>query len=149
MNFHSPKATAASILARARKGPRPFDLMRAERVLAAETLLNERRWLAGESLRRRHARGWQSDGDDVSALQTDEARTARQMLAETEAKVGPVCWRILVSIVIEGASLRDCRIQALEFPERAVDAVLLDRLRRGLDVAAVEFGLGATEAARP
>jgi len=46
----------------------------------------------------------------------------------------PAAWPVLVRVVIEGASLRDCRRLAPEIatPWRA-DAVLADRLRVALD----------------
>jgi len=50
------------------------------------------------------------------------------------ALAGPAAWPILTRVVVEGASLRDCRrlVPEIVTPWRA-DAVLADRLRVGLD----------------
>ena len=128
----------------------PFDVMRSTRALAPhDPKLNDIRWLIGEALRRVHRR---ADLDALRAAPLDRvggagqpgprsglpaseiALHARDKLHAAEQAAGPAAWPVLVRVVIEGASLRDCRRLAPEIatPWRA-DAVLADRLRVALD----------------
>jgi hypothetical protein len=127
-----------------------FDVMRSTRALAPhDPRLNDIRWLIGEALRRVHRR---ADLDALRAAPLDRvggagqpgprsglpaseiALHARDKLHAAEQAAGPAAWPVLVRVVIEGASLRDCRRLAPEIatPWRA-DAVLADRLRVALD----------------
>ena len=127
----------------------PFDVMRANRVLAPhDSRLNDIRWLIGESLRRTHQRA-RLDGLRAVALdrigetgfgprpglpQSEAALHARDKMRKAEDKAGPAAWPIVTRIVIEGAGVRDCRgfVPELATPWRA-DAVITDRLRVALD----------------
>jgi hypothetical protein len=128
----------------------PFDTMRANRVLAPhDPRLNDIRWLIGESLRRTHARarldqlrtvpldrvGSTGFGPRPGLPQSDIALHARDKLRRAEDRVGPASWPIVRRIVIEGATVRDCRrlVPEYETPWRA-DAVISDRLRVALDI---------------
>jgi hypothetical protein len=128
----------------------PFDTMRANRVLAPhDPKLNDIRWLIGESLRRTHARarldqlrtvpldrvGSTGFGPRPGLPQSDIALHARDKLRRAEDRVGPASWPIVRRIVIEGATVRDCRrlVPEYETPWRA-DAVISDRLRVALDI---------------
>ena len=127
----------------------PFDLMRANRVLAPhDPKLNDIRWLIGESLRRTHDRarldalravapdrlGATGFGPRHGLPQSEAALHARDKLRKVEDRVGPAAWPIVARIVIEGGGVRDCRslVPELETPWRA-DAVISDRLRVALD----------------
>jgi hypothetical protein len=127
----------------------PFDVMRSTRALAPhDPRLNDLRWLVGEALRRLHRR---ADLDALRAVPLDRigagahgprsglpaseaALHARDKLHAAEERAGPAAWPILMRVVVEGASLRDCRRLAPEIvtPWRA-DAILADRLRVALD----------------
>lgn len=128
----------------------PFDVMRANRVLAPhDPKLNDIRWLIGESLRRTHQRaqldslravapdrfGATGFGPRPGLPQTEAALHARDKMRKAEERVGPAAWPVLIRIVIEGAGVRDCRglVPELATPWRA-DAVVTDRLRVGLDL---------------
>ena len=128
----------------------PFDVMRANRVLAPhDPKLNDIRWLIGESLRRTHQRarldslravapdriGSTGFGPRPGLPQTEAALHARDKMRKAEDRVGPAAWPILTRIIIEGAGVRECRgfIPELATPWRA-DAVVTDRLRVGLDL---------------
>jgi hypothetical protein len=128
----------------------PFDVMRANRVLAPhDPKLNDIRWLIGESLRRTHQRarmdalravapdrlGARGYGPRPGLPETEAALHARDKLRKAEDRVGPAAWPILTRIIIEGAGVRECRgfIPELATPWRA-DAVVTDRLRVGLDL---------------
>lgn len=127
----------------------PFDVMRANRVLAPhDPKLNDIRWLVGEALRRAHHRahlirmGSVDLGGSATAAkgprfglpQSEAACDARDRVRNAENRVGPHAWPIVERIVIAGGALRDCRALVPEFatPWRA-DAVLIDRLRVALD----------------
>jgi hypothetical protein len=127
----------------------PFDLMRANRLLAPhDPKLNDIRWLIGESLRRTHQRarldalravapdrlGATGFGPRPGLPQSDAALHARDKLRKVEDRVGPAAWPIVARIVIEGGGVRDCRglVPELVTPWRA-DAVISDRLRVALD----------------
>jgi len=130
--------------------------MRANRVLAPhDSRLNDLRWLIGESLRRVHQRArldmlravpTQRIGEGVgprSGLPSSEAALhARDKLRRVEEKVGPAAWPVLARIVIEGASVPDCRryVPELATPWRA-DAVIADRLPVGLDALGSLLGV--------
>ena len=136
----------------------PFDLMRANRVLAPhDSKLNDVRWLIGESLRRTHQRartdalravapdrvgGATGYGPRPGLPQTEAALYARDKLRQAEERVGPAAWPILTRIVIEGAGVRECRgfVPELATPWRA-DAVVTDRLRVGLDLLGEIMGV--------
>ena len=127
----------------------PFDLMRANRVLAPhDQRLNDVRWLTGEALRRTHQRarldalrafapdrfGEAGFGPRTGLPQSEAALHARDKMRHAEERVGPHAWPILTRVVIEGAPVRECRglVPDLETPWR-VDAVVTDRLRVALD----------------
>jgi len=127
----------------------PFDVMRANRVLAPhDQRLNDIRWLIGESLRRTHQRarldalravatdriGETGFGPRPGLPQSEAALHARDKLRKAEDKAGPAAWPIVTRIVIEGAGVRECRgfVPELATPWRA-DAVITDRLRVALD----------------
>ena len=127
----------------------PFDVMRANRVLAPhDPRLNDIRWLVGESLRRTHQRarldalravapdrlGSTGFGPRPGLPQSEAALHARDKLREAEDRVGPAAWPIITRIIIEGAGVRECRgfVPELATPWRA-DAVVADRLRVALD----------------
>lgn len=127
----------------------PFDVMRATRSLAPhDPRLNDVRWLTGQALRgvhelatregmraapfgllRRAAAARKAPIDPVAAR-----FDARERLAACEEKAGPAAWTIVRRIVLEGASVRDCRefVPEIVTPWR-VDAVISDRLRVALD----------------
>jgi len=137
----------------------PFDVMRANRILAPQDpKLNDLRWLIGEALRRLHHR---AQLDSLRAVAPDRvggggfgprsglplaeiALHARDKLRETERLAGAAAWPILRRIVIEGAPLRGCRAMIAEVstPWRA-DAILADRLRCGLDALGECLGVTA------
>jgi hypothetical protein len=138
----------------------PFDVMRSTRALAPhDPRLNDLRWLIGEALRRLHRR---ADLDALHAAPLDRvggagahgprsglpaseiALHARDRLRAAAALAGPAAWPILTRVVIEGASLRDCRrlVPEIATPWRA-DAVLADRLRVGLDRLGEVVGVAA------
>jgi hypothetical protein len=127
----------------------PFDVMRANRLLAPhDPKLNDIRWLVGESLRRTHQRarldalravapdrfGVSGFGPRSGLPQAEAALHARDKLRKAEDRVGPAAWPIVSRIVIEGAGVRECRgfVPELATPWRA-DAVVADRLRVALD----------------
>ncbi len=127
----------------------PFDIMRANRLLAPhDSKLNDIRWLIGESLRRMHKRaqldalravapdriGSTGFGPRPGLPQAEAALHARDKLRRAEDRAGPAAWPIVTRIVIEGAGVRDCRgfVPELATPWRA-DAVVTDRLRVALD----------------
>jgi hypothetical protein len=135
----------------------PFDVMRANRVLAPhDAKLNDIRWLIGESLRRTHQRaqldslravapdrvGATSHGPRPGLPQAEAALHARDKLRKAEEQVGPAAWPILTRIIIEGVGVRECRgfIPELATPWRA-DAVVTDRLRVGLDILGELMGV--------
>lgn len=137
----------------------PFDVMRANRVLAPhDTKLNDIRWLVGEALRRTHQRarldnlravaldriGSSGFGPRPGLPQTEAALYARDKLKNAEDRVGPAAWPILTRIIIEGAGVRECRgfVPELATPWRA-DAVVTDRLRVGLDLLGGLLGVTA------
>ena len=127
----------------------PFDVMRANRILAPhDPRLNDVRWLIGEALRRLHRR---ADMDMLRSLSlerisgsapgprsglpaTDLALHARDKMRLAEEKTGAAAWPILIRIVIEGATVADCRrmVPEVTTPWRA-DAIVVDRLRVALD----------------
>ena len=127
----------------------PFDVMRSTRALAPhDPRLNDLRWLIGEALRRVHRR---AELDALRAVPLDRvgagahgprsglpageaALHARDKLRAAEERAGPAAWPVLARVVIEGASLRDCRrlVPEIVTPWRA-DAILADRLRVALD----------------
>ena len=138
----------------------PFDVMRSTRALAPhDPRLNDLRWLIGEALRRLHRR---ADLDALRAAPLDRvggagqpgprsglpaseiALNARDKLRAAAALAGPAAWPILTRVVVEGASLRDCRrlVPEIVTPWRA-DAVLADRLRVGLDRLGEVVGVAA------
>ena len=127
----------------------PFDVMRANRVLAPhDPRLNDIRWLVGELLRRTHQRarldalravapdrlGSTGFGPRPGLPQSEAALHARDKLREAEDRVGPAAWPIITRIIIEGAGVRECRgfVPELATPWRA-DAIVADRLRVALD----------------
>jgi hypothetical protein len=127
----------------------PFDVMRANRVLAPhDSKLNDIRWLVGEALRRTHQRarldtlravapdrlGETRFGPRRGLPESEAALQARDKLRRAEERVGPHAWPIVTRIVIEGAGVRECRgfVPELATPWR-VDAVVTDRLRVALD----------------
>ena len=130
--------------------------MRATRALAPhDPKLNDLRWLSGELLRRLHLT---ASLGGLKAVQLDAVRVspgprglplgeiaanARDKLRAVEIKVGRAAWPILICIVIEGGSVRDCRylIPELMTPWR-VDAVITDRLRVALDAMGYLVGYG-------
>jgi hypothetical protein len=138
----------------------PFDVMRSTRALAPhDPRLNDLRWLIGEALRRLHRRadldalraapldrvGGAGAHGPRSGLPTSEiALNARDKLRAAAALAGPAAWPILARVVIEGASLRDCRrlVPEIATPWRA-DAVLADRLRVALDRLGEVVGVAA------
>jgi hypothetical protein len=143
-------AAATRSAERVRRILDPFDVMRANRVLAPhDPKLNDIRWLVGESLRRTHQRasldslravapdriGSTGFGPRPGLPQTEAALHARDKMRKAEDRVGPAAWPILTRIIIEGAGVRECRgfIPELATPWRA-DAVVTDRLRVGLDL---------------
>jgi hypothetical protein len=127
----------------------PFDVMRSTRALAPhDPKLNDLRWLTGEALRRVHNR---SALDALRAISTERvgstgfgprsglpasevALHARDKMRSAEERVGPAAWPILTRVILEGASVRECRgfVPEIVTPWRA-DAVVTDRLRVGLD----------------
>jgi hypothetical protein len=128
----------------------PFDTMRANRVLAPhDPKLNDTRWLIGEALRRTHQRarldqlrafaldrpGGSGLGPRPGLPQSEIALDARNKLRQAKDRVGPHAWPIVTRIVIEGASVRDCRglVPELASVWRA-DAIVSDRLRVALDM---------------
>jgi hypothetical protein len=137
----------------------PFDLMRANRILAPhDPRLNDVRWLTGEALRRAHHRA-QLDGlravrPDRPAgggfgprpglPQSEAALHARDKLRRAEDQAGPAAWPIVRRVVIEGGGVRDCRafVPELATPWRA-DAVITDRLRVALDAIGPLMGVTA------
>ena len=134
----------------------PFDLMRANRALAPhDPRLNDLRWLIGESLRRVHQRArldmlravpteriGEGFGPRSGLPSSEAALHARDKLRRAEEKVGPAAWPVVARIVIEGASVRDCRgyVPELATPWRA-DAVIADRLRVALDALGSLLGV--------
>ena len=128
----------------------PFDMMRANRLLApSDPKLNDIRWLIGKSLRRTHQRarldqlravapdrlGSTGFGPRPGLPQSEIALNARDKLRACEDRAGPAAWPIVARIVIEGGGVRDCRgfVPELATPWRA-DAVIADRLRVALDL---------------
>jgi hypothetical protein len=137
----------------------PFDAMRAHRALAPhDPCLNDLRWLIGEALRRLHHRaaldslravaldrvGAGAPGARSGLPLSEIALNARDKLHAAERLAGAAAWPILRRIVIEGASIRHCRVLIAEVstPWRA-DAILADRLRCGLDALGVHLGVSA------
>ena len=138
----------------------PFDVMRSTRALAPhDPRLNDLRWLIGEALRRLHRRadldalraapldriGGAGQPGPRSGLPTSEiALHARDKLRAVATLAGPAAWPILTRVVVEGASLRDCRrlVPEISTPWRA-DAVLADRLRVALDRLGEALGVTA------
>ena len=135
---------------RARRILDPFDIMRANRLLAPQDQkLNDIRWLIGESLRRTHQRarldllravapdrmGSGAFGPRPGLPELEVALNARDKLRRAEDRVGTASWPIVIRIVIEGAGVRDCRgfVPEIATPWRA-DAVISDRLRVSLDL---------------
>ena len=108
-----------------------LDVLRARGMLAPDDYkLNGLRGQTGDKFRRLHA---QSRIDALpNAVTTSNAMLN---LAMCEDRVGPHIWPVMIRILIEGASVRDCRqlVFDVETPWRA-DAVVLDRLRIGLDM---------------
>ncbi|RBP01067.1 hypothetical protein DFR50_15912 [Roseiarcus fermentans] len=152
---------AGAVLARgegrSRRLLEPFDLMRANRVLAPhDPKLNDIRWLTGEALRRTHHRAQIVGPKSVDLAggpggafgprpglpQSEAALHARDRLRAAETRVGPHAWPLVVRIVIAGGALRDCRalVPELATPWRA-DAVLTDRLRVALDQIGALMGV--------
>ncbi len=140
----------------------PFDLMRANRILAPhDPKLNDVRWLIGEALRRCHHRarldslrsvdperfGAAGFGPRPGLPQAEAALHARDKLRQAEEKAGPAAWPILTRIVLEGGAVRDCRgfVPELATPWRA-DAVVADRLRVALDAIGELMGVTARRA---
>ena len=137
----------------------PFDVMRANRVLAPhDPKLNDIRWLVGESLRRTHQRarmdslravapdriGGTGFGPRAGLPETEAALHARDKMRRAADRVGPAAWPILTRIIIEGAGVRECRgfVPELATPWRA-DAVVTDRLRVSLDLLGELVGVTA------
>jgi hypothetical protein len=135
----------------------PFDAMRTHRALAPhDRRLNDLRWLIGEALRRLHQRaaldslravvteriGSRTSGPHSGLPQSEAALHARDKLRGAQALAGAAAWPVLRRIVIEGAQLRDCRAMIVEVstPWRA-DAILVDRLRCGLDALGAHLGI--------
>jgi hypothetical protein len=133
----------------------PFDVMRSTRALAPhDPKLNDIRWLIGEALRRVHQRAKLSAREAARASTgamhfplTEIALHARDKIRAAEQTVGPDEWPIVVSIVIEGACVRDCRslVPEVVTPWRA-DAVVMDRLRVALDQLGGLMGVTAGRA---
>ena len=140
--MNAPLTTEQCMVGRTR--PNAFDALRVAGKLG-DRETNLRLWRTGDALRRLHAVGWQAPSGDVTALQTPEARAAREKFAEIEAASDPVVWPLVVRVVIEGAAIRECR-DMLILPVRTgmvgyADAVLLDQLRAALDRIAPAFGV--------
>jgi hypothetical protein len=140
----------------------PFDMMRANRLLAPhDQKLNDIRWLVGESLRRAHQRarldslravatdslGSTGFGPRPGLPQAEAALHARDKLRKAEDEVGEHAWPIVTRIIIEGAGVRDCRgfVPELVTAWRA-DAVISDRLRCALDRLGGLMGVTARRA---
>ncbi|HTR13438.1 MAG TPA: hypothetical protein VMI72_09345 [Roseiarcus sp.] len=138
----------------------PFDMMRANRLLAPhDPKLNDIRWLIGESLRRAHHRarldalravatdriGSTGCGPRPGLPQSEAALHARDKLRKAADRAGPAAWPIVTRIVIEGAGVRECRgfVPELVTPWRA-DAVVADRLRVALDSIGDLMGITPT-----
>ncbi len=134
MNFQRPNRPDLQSRANA-----VFDAMRERGTLAADPAIASRRWVAGEALRRLHVRAWQADGESVTTIQTSLAREARVRLADLQHRIGHDGWSILTRVVLEGAAIADCTSLALEYSRQDARVVLLDRLRRALDVVAFDF----------
>jgi hypothetical protein len=133
---------------RVRRIADPFDLMRANRILAPhDARLNDLRWMIGEALRRPHHRASLSslrriDLERIGATgfgprsglpQGEMALQARDKLRDAERIAGAAAWPILQRIVIQGGGVRDCRAFILEVTtDWRVDAILTDRLRVAL-----------------
>jgi len=136
-----------------------FDLMRATRALApTDSRLNDVRWLVGDALRSLHHRarldalravapermGATGFGPRPGLPQAEAALFARDKLRAAEERVGPAAWPILLRIVVEGGTVRDCRCLVPEVvtPWRA-DAIIADRLRVALDLLGGLLGVTA------
>ena len=127
----------------------PFDVMRANRVLAPhDSSLNDLRWLIGDALRRLHQRaslnslrtidlervGTTGFGPRCGLPQTEAALLARDKLRDAERIAGIAAWPILERIVIQGGGVRDCRGLIVEVAtDWRADAICCDRLRVALD----------------
>ena len=138
-----PKETTETPPGRARALLDPFDVMRATRALAPySSEHNDVRWLTGKSLRRVHVSSEDESLELMSRLRYED------VLRSVENRVGPAAWPILKRIVLEGASVRECRhlVPEIVTPWRA-DAVITDRLRVALDMLAPL--LGVTGEAKP
>lgn len=108
----------------------PFDILRTTRALAPhDPNLNDTRWLIGEALQRIYGRAVHMPVESASFL------NARSKLREAEDRVGPAMWPVLFRVVIEDRLIRECRqfVPEAVTPWRA-DAVVMDRLRVGLDM---------------
>lgn len=127
----------------------PFDLMRANRVLAPhDSRLNDMRWLIGDALRRLHQRasvnslrtidlervGTTGFGPRSGLPESEPALRARDRLRDAERIAGAAAWPIVERVVIEGGGIRDCRAMIAEVTtEWRADAICCDRLRVALD----------------
>ena len=135
----------------------PFDLMRANRVLAPhDAKLNDLRWLIGDALRRLHQRaslnslrtidlervGTTGYGPRSGLPQSELALRARDKLREAERLAGAAAWPVVNRIVIEGGGVRDCRAMIAEVTtEWRADAICCDRLRVALDALGGVLGV--------
>lgn len=133
------ETTAASRLPRILD---PFDVMHSTRALSpSDPKLNDIRWLTGEALRRVHQMA-------ISQRMPEIVDSACAQMRHIERAVSPAAWPIVRRIVLEGASVRDCRsfVPEVVTPWRA-DAVVTDRLRVALDqlgsLLGVTMGRGA------
>ena len=95
----------------------------------------QRRWAAGDALRRLHARGWANPcGGTPNPLTGHDAATARASLAEIEAAIGVGSWPVVERVVLTGDTLRQCHdLLPRDLRGTHADLVLLDRLCLALD----------------
>jgi hypothetical protein len=150
---------ASERVERVRRIADPFDLMRANRVLAPhDSRLNDLRWMIGEALRRLHHRasvnslrtidlervGATGFGPRSGLPQSEMALQARDKLHEAERIAGAAAWPILERTVIQGGGIRDCRALILEVTtDWRADAISCDRLRVALDALGGLLGVTA------
>jgi hypothetical protein len=137
----------------------PFDVMRANRVLAPhDSKLNDLRWLIGDALRRLYQRaslnslrtiqldrvGTTGFGPRSGLSQSEMALHARDKLRDAERLAGIAAWPILERILIQGGGVRDCRAMIVEVTtDWRADAISCDRLRVALDALGGLLGVTA------
>lgn len=150
---------ASERIERVRRLSDPFDVMRANRVLAPhDSRLNDIRWLIGDALRRLHQRaslnslrtidlervGSTGFGPRSGLPESEMALHERDKLRAAEQMAGVPAWPILERVVIQGGGVRDCRTLIVEVQtDWRADAISCDRLRVSLDALGGLLGVTA------